>query len=49
MHKDIEKVLDTPLKLKKFDLEVFENIIDRIIIDEVEEDGIHNNKVIRFI
>ena len=47
--KDIEQVLDTPLKLKEFNREVFENIIDRIIIGEVEEDGTHNNKVIRFI
>ena len=47
--KDIEQVLDTPLKLKEFDREVFENIIERIVIGEIEEDGTHNNKVIRFI
>ena len=47
--KDIEQVLDTPLKLKEFDREVFENIIERIVIGEIEENGTHNNKVIRFI
>ncbi len=47
--KDIEQVLDTPLKLKEFEREVFDNIIERIIIGEIEEDGTHNNKIIRFI
>ena len=47
--KEIEKILDEPLKLKEFDREVFDNIIDKIIIGEIEEDGTHNNKIIRFI
>ena len=45
----IKNVLKENPKLDKFDDKVFESIVDKIIIGEVEEDGTFNYKAIKFI
>ena len=47
--KEIEKVLNAPIKLKEFDRDTFDSIVEKIIIGEVDSTGNKNNNVIRFI
>jgi len=46
---EIEKVLNVPKILKEFDRETFDNIVDKIIVGEVDENGNENFNVIRVI
>ena len=47
--KEIERIVDEPIMLEEFDKEVFDSIIERIIIGEVDENGHSNSDVVRFI
>lgn len=47
--KIVEKMLDTPNTIKDFNKDIFENLVEKIIIGEVDENGNINSKVIRFI
>lgn len=47
--KIVEKMLDTPNTIKDFNKDIFENLVENIIVGEVDENGNTNSKVIRFI
>lgn len=47
--KIVEKMLDTPNTIKVFNKDIFENLVENIIVGEVDENGNTNSKVIRFI
>lgn len=47
--KEIEKVLNAPIKLKEFDRDTFDSIVEKIIIGEIDNKGNKNNNVIRFV
>ena len=47
--KIVEKMLDTPNAIKDFNKDIFENLVENIIVGEVDENGNTNSKVIRFI
>lgn len=47
--KEIESVFDEPILLKEFNIDAFDNLIDKIIIGELDECGNRNPDVIRFI
>lgn len=47
--KIVEKMLDTPNAIKYFNIDIFENLVENIIVGEVDENGNTNSKVIRFI
>lgn len=42
-------MLDTPNTIKDFNKDIFENLVENIIVGEVDENGNTNSKVIRFI
>lgn len=42
-------MLDTPNTIKVFNKDIFENLVENIIVGEVDENGNTNSKVIRFI
>ena len=42
-------MLDTPNTIKDFNKDIFENLVDKIIVGEVDENRNINSKVIRFI
>ena len=45
----IEKILDEPKTIKEFDKEIFDNLIEKIIIGEKDENENINPNTIRFI
>lgn len=45
----IEKILDEPKTIKEFDEILFENLVDKIIIGEIDKYGNINENVINFI
>ena len=47
--KIVEKMLDTPNAIKDFNKDIFENLVENIIVGEVDENGNTNSKVIKFI
>jgi len=47
--KEIEKIINNPTTLEKFDRETFENIVDKIVIGEIDENNNLNSNVIRFV
>ena len=47
--KEIEKIMNEPTSIKEFDKEVFDSIVERIILGETDEDGNSNPNVVRFI
>ncbi len=44
----VEKVFERQKNIKKFDETLFENLVDKIIIGEIDKDGNINEKVINF-
>lgn len=47
--KEIEKVINAPTSITEFDRQVFDNIVEKIIVGETNENGLNNPNVIRFI
>ena len=45
----IEKILDEPKTIKEFDREIFDNLVEKIIIGEKDEKDNINPNTIRFI
>lgn len=45
----VEKVFERQKNIKEFDETLFENLVDKIIIGEIDKDGNINEKVINFI
>lgn len=48
-NKKIMEVIENKRQLSEFDDEVFESIVDRIIVGETKEDGIFDYHTIKFI
>lgn len=47
--KEIEKVLNAPKTIKDFDEEIFNNLVEKIIVGEKDENGNISPNIIRFI
>ncbi len=47
--KKIEKILETPQTIKEFDENIFNNLVEKIIVGEKDDKGNINPKVVRFI
>ena len=47
--KKIEKILETPQNIKEFDENIFNNLVEKIIVGEKDDKGNINPKVVRFI
>ena len=47
--KKIEEIVNSSYKLDKFDLECFNNMVDKIIVGTIDENGNKNPNVIKFI
>ena len=45
----IEEVINTTPRLEEFNEDCFKNLIDKIIVGEIDENGNKNPKVIKFI
>jgi len=46
---EIEKIINVPATLTEFDKNVFESLVEKIIVGEVSEDGKENPYAIRFV
>ena len=47
--KKIEKILETPQNIKEFDENIFNSLVEKIIVGEKDDNGNTNPKVVRFI
>lgn len=47
--KKIEKILETPQTIKEFDENIFNNLVEKIIVGEKDDKGNINPKIVRFI
>ena len=47
--KEIEKVVNAPTSIKEFDRQVFDNIVEKIIVGEIDDNNNPNPNVVRFI
>ena len=47
--KEIEKVVNAPTTIKEFNRQVFDNIVEKIVVGETDKDNNPNPNVVRFI